>query len=166
MSATKTQNTVAARSERFKDLQKTLVLVKPDAVERGLVGDIIGRFERRGLAVKGLKLIHMDAARAGKLYAPHEGKPFYNDLVDYMTSGPIVCLCLEGANSIPVVRNMLGATNPVDAAPGTIRGDFAQRLDCNCVHGSDSPESAERELPIFFGSDEIIDHDPSYTFRL
>lgn len=166
MSATQTQNAVAPRNERFQNLQQTLVLVKPDSVQRGLIGEIVGRFERRGLAVKGLKLIHMDSARAGKLYAPHEGKPFYNDLVNYMTSGPIVALCLEGVNAIPIVRNMMGATNPAEAAPGTIRGDFAQRLDNNCVHGSDAPESAARELPIFFDAGEIVDHDPSYTHRV
>ncbi len=166
MSATKTQISIESRQERFKDLQKTLVLVKPDAVARGLVGEIVGRFERRGLVLKGLKLIHMNADRAGKLYAPHEGKPFYNDLVSYMTSGPIVALCLEGVNAISVVRTMMGATNPVEAAPGTIRGDFAQRLDANCVHGSDSPESAERELPIFFDAHEVVDYDPSHTFAL
>lgn len=166
MSATQTATAIAPRSERFQDLQKTLVLVKPDAVARGLIGNIVGRFEARGLAIKGLKLIQMDASLAGKLYAPHEGKPFYNDLVEYMTSGPIVCLCLEGANAIPIVRTMMGATNPKEAAPGTIRGDFAQRMDCNCVHGSDSPESAERELPIFFGNGEILDYDPAHTFKL
>ncbi len=166
MSATSTKISIDSRNDRFKDLQKTLVLVKPDAVDRGLVGEIIGRFERRGLALKGLKLIHMDSARAGKLYAPHEGKPFYNDLVSYMTSGPIVALCLEGVKAIGIVRTMMGATNPSEAAPGTIRGDFAQRLDANCVHGSDSPESAERELPIFFDSNEMVDYDPGHTFSL
>jgi len=166
MSATQTATAIAPRSERFKDLQKTLVLVKPDAVARGLIGNILQRFENRGLAIKGLKLIQMDKGLAGKLYAPHEGKPFYNDLVEYMTSGPIVCLCVEGVNAIPIVRTMMGATNPVEAVPGTIRGDFAQRLDCNCVHGSDSPESAARELPIFFGDGEILDYDPHHTFRL
>lgn len=166
MSATQTQHTVAPRGERFQNLQQTLVLVKPDSVARGLIGEILGRFERRGLAVKGLKLLQMDKARAGKLYAPHEGKPFYNDLVDYMTSGPIVALCLEGVQAISIVRTMMGATNPAEAAPGTIRGDFAQRLDNNCVHGSDSPESAERELPIFFEANELVAHDPSYTYRI
>lgn len=166
MSATQTAHAIAPRSERFKDLQKTLVLVKPDAVTRGLIGNIVGRFETRGLAIKGLKLIQMDDKLAGNLYAPHEGKPFYNDLVSYMTSGPIVALCLEGVNAISIVRTMMGATNPVEAAPGTIRGDFAQRLDCNCVHGSDSPESASRELPIFFGEGEILDYDPCHTHKL
>jgi nucleoside-diphosphate kinase len=166
MSATQTAHAIAPRSERFKDLQKTLVLVKPDAVTRGLIGNILNRFENRGLAIKGMKLIQMDAGLAGQLYSPHEGKPFYNDLVEYMTSGPIVCLCLEGVNAIPIVRTMMGATNPKEAAPGTIRGDFAQRMDCNCVHGSDSPESASRELPIFFGDGEILDYDPCHTHRL
>ena len=166
MSATQTATAIAPRSERFKDLQKTLVLVKPDAVARGLVGNIVGRFEARSLAIRGMKLIQMDSSLAGKLYAPHEGKPFYNDLVNYMTSGPIVCLCVEGVNAIPIVRTMMGATNPMEAAPGTIRGDFAQRLDCNCVHGSDSPESASRELPIFFGDGEILSYDPAHTFKL
>lgn len=168
MSATQTANAIAPRSERFKDLQKTLVLVKPDAVARGLVGNILNRFESRGLAIKGMKLVQMDSKNrlAENLYAPHEGKGFYNDLVSYMTSGPIVCLCLEGVNAISIVRTMMGATNPVEAAPGTIRGDFAQRLDANCVHGSDSPESAARELPIFFGEGEILDYDPCHTHRL
>lgn len=166
MSATQTPCQLAPRSERFQNLQQTLVLVKPDSVARGLIGEILGRFERRGLAIKGLKMIKMDATRAGKLYAPHEGKPFYADLVDYMTSGPIVALCLEGSDAISIVRTMMGATNPSQAAPGTIRGDFAQRMDNNCVHGSDSPESATRELPIFFGSDEIVEHDPSFTHRI
>lgn len=166
MTATTTHAAMAPRHERFQDLQKTLVLVKPDAVSRGLIGDIVGRFERRGLAIKGLKLIQMDNGLAGKLYAPHEGKPFYNDLISYMTSGPIVCLCLEGCNAISIVRTMMGATNPSQAAPGTIRGDFAQRMDCNCVHGSDSPESAERELPIFFGDGEILDYDPCHSHSL
>ena len=166
MSATQTANAIKPRAERFNDLQQTLVLVKPDSVTRGLIGNIVGRFEARGLAIKGMKLIQMDTGLAGKLYAPHEGKPFYNDLMEYMTSGPIVCLCLEGSNAIPIVRTMMGATNPKEAAPGTIRGDFAQRMDCNCVHGSDSPESAARELPIFFGEGEILSYDPCFTHSL
>ncbi len=161
MTATQTQ--VRPRSERLQDLQRTLVLVKPDAVSRGLIGQIVARFESRGLAVLGMKLLQMDEARAGKLYEPHHGKPFYAPLVKYMTSGPIVALCLEGVKAIAVVRKMLGATNPAEADPGTIRGDFSQRVDCNCVHGSDSPESAARELPIFFESGEILDYDPHHT---
>ena len=155
-----------SRQERFPQLQRTLVLVKPDAVQRGLIGNIISRFENRGLALVGLKLIHMDKSRAAKLYEPHLGRPFYDPLVNYMTSGPIVALAVEGVNAIPVVRKMMGATNPSEAEPGTIRGDFAQRLDFNCVHGSDSPENAQRELPIFFESHELIGYDPAHTLWL
>ncbi|MGE0493068.1 MAG: nucleoside-diphosphate kinase [Vulcanimicrobiota bacterium] len=161
MSATKTHT--SPRSERLTNLQRTLVLVKPDAVQRGLIGSIVGRFESRGLAVVAMKLLKMDEKRAGNLYEPHRGRPFYEPLVGYMTSGPIVALCLEGVNAIAMVRKMLGATNPLEAEPGTIRGDYSQRVDFNCVHGSDSPESAARELPIFFDADEMVDYDPCHT---
>ena len=166
MSITEVQAQTKSRKERFTQLQRTLVLVKPDAVQRGLIGNIISRFESRGLALVGLKLIHMSQDRAAKLYAPHEGRPFYNSLVTYMTSGPIVALALEGVNAIAVARKMMGATNPSEAEPGTIRGDFAQRVDFNCVHGSDSEENAQRELPIFFEAQELVSHDPSYTYWL
>lgn len=161
MSATQTQ--MIKRSERLQDLQRTLVLVKPDAVHRGLIGQILARFEARGLAILGLRLLQMDEARAGRLYEPHHGKSFYEPLVRYMTSGPIVAMCLEGVDAVAVVRKMLGATRPSEADPGTIRGDFAQRVDFNCVHGSDSPESAARELPIFFGKGELVEYDPCHT---
>lgn len=166
MSATQTQPEIKARDQRFSALQRTLVLIKPDAVQRGLVGQIVSRFEARGINLVGLKLLKMDAQRAAKLYEPHFGKGFYDSLVNYMTSGPIVALCLEGVEAIAVVRKMMGATNPSQAEPGTIRGDFAQRVDFNIVHGSDSPENAGRELPIFFQSEELVSHDPSYTFFL
>ncbi len=166
MSATQTQVNIQPRDQRFQALQRTLVLIKPDAVQRGLVGQIVSRFEARGLNLCGLKLLQMDAQRAAKLYEPHVGRPFYEGLVKYMTSGPIVALCLEGVEAIAVVRKMMGATNPSQAEPGTIRGDFAQRVDFNIVHGSDSPENAARELPIFFASEEMVSHDPSYTFFL
>jgi len=166
MSATQTQPTIKAREQRFNALQRTLVLIKPDAVQRGLVGQIISRFEARGLSLVGVKLMQLDAQRAGKLYEPHFGRPFYDGLVSYMTSGPIVALCLEGVDTITVARKMMGATKPAEAEPGTIRGDFAQRVDFNIVHGSDSPESAARELPIFFSPEEMVNHDPSYTFFL
>lgn len=166
MSATQTQASVKPRSQRFNNLQRTLLLIKPDAVQRGLAGQIIARFEARGINLVGLKLLQMDNQRAGKLYEPHLGKPFYDGLVEYMTSGPIVALCLEGAEAIAVVRKMMGATRPAEAEPGTIRGDFAQRVDFNIVHGSDSPENAAREIPIFFGDEELVSHDPSYTFFL
>lgn len=166
MSATQTQPNIKAREQRFTNLQRTLVLIKPDAVQRGLVGQIVSRFEARGINLVGLKLLKMDSQRASKLYEPHVGKPFYDGLVGYMTSGPIVALCLEGVEAIGVVRKMMGATNPSQAEPGTIRGDFAQRVDFNIVHGSDSPENAARELPIFFNNEELVSHDPSYTFYL
>jgi nucleoside-diphosphate kinase len=160
---TATQTTPKTRQERISNLGQTLILVKPDAVHRGLIGQILARFEARGLAVVGLKLIHLDTARAGKLYEPHVGRPFYDGLVSYMTSGPIVAIALEGHDVITVARKMMGATKPTEAEPGTIRGDFAQRIDFNIVHGSDSPESAARELPIFFGQGEIVAHDPSFS---
>lgn len=166
MSATQTQPNIKARDQRFTNLQRTLVLIKPDAVQRGLVGQIIGRFEARGINLIGVKLLQMDSQRAAKLYEPHVGRPFYEGLVQYMTSGPIVALCLEGAEAISVVRKMMGATKPSEAEPGTIRGDFAQRVDFNIVHGSDSPENSARELPIFFSPEEMVNHDPSYTFFL
>ena len=166
MSTTEVQAQTKSRNERFTQLQRTLVLVKPDAVQRGLIGNIISRFESRGLALVGLKLLKMDNGRAAKLYEPHLGRPFYDSLVNYMTSGPIVALALEGVNAIAVARKMMGATNPSEAEPGTIRGDFAQRVDFNCVHGSDSAENAQRELPIFFETAELVSHDPSYTFWL
>lgn len=166
MSATQTQMNIQSRDQRFQALQRTLVLIKPDAVQRGLVGQIVSRFESRGINLCGLKLLQMDSQRAAKLYEPHVGRPFYEGLVKYMTSGPIVALCLEGVEAIAVVRKMMGATNPSQAEPGTIRGDFAQRVDFNIVHGSDSPENAARELPIFFASEEMVSHDPSYTFFL
>ena len=140
------------------NLQRTLVLAKPDAVARGLVGQIVGRFEARGLHLVGLKLLNMGGARAEKLYEPHVGKGFYEGLVQYMTSGPIVAMVLEGSNAIDLVRTMMGATNPAQASPGTIRGDFAQRVDRNIVHGSDSPENAAREIPIFFEASELPEY--------
>ncbi len=161
MSATQTKP--AARNERLTDLERTLVLLKPDAVQRGLVGKVLARFEERGLAILGMKMMMMDEAIAEKHYKDHIGKPFYKDLVEYMTSGPIVALCLEGVKAVAMVRKMMGATNPQDAMPGTIRGDFSQRMDANIVHGSDSPEAGIRELGIFFQEGEILEFDPCHT---
>jgi nucleoside-diphosphate kinase len=134
----------------MSEMQKSLVLIKPDAVARGLRGEIISRFERRGLAIKGLRQLDVDKALAGRLYDIHEGKPFFNDLVEFITSGPIVALHVEGPEAIKIIRKMVGATNPVDAEPGTIRGDFALVIDSNAVHASDAPERAEYELGLFF----------------
>lgn len=130
--------------------QKTYCMIKPDAVARGLVGRIVSRFEEVGLTVERLELGMVTAEQAAANYAEHEGKPFYEGLVAYITSGPVVKMVLSGPEAVAVVRKLMGVTNPKDAAPGTIRGDFGLTLDANVVHGSDSPESAEREISIFF----------------
>jgi nucleoside-diphosphate kinase len=131
--------------------QKTYCMIKPDAVARGLVGRIVGRFEDVGLVVERMELGMVTPEQAAANYAEHEGKPFYNGLVEYITSGPVVKMVLSGPDAVPVVRKLMGVTNPKEAAPGTIRGDYGLTLDANIVHGSDSPESAEREIAIFFG---------------
>jgi len=131
--------------------QKTYCMIKPDAVARGLVGAIVARFEAVGLTIERLELGMVTPEQAAANYAEHEGKPFYDGLVAYITSGPVVKMVLAGPEAVLVVRKLMGATNPKDAAPGTIRGDFGLTLDANIVHGSDSPESAEREIAIFFG---------------
>lgn len=132
-------------------IQKTYVMIKPDAVARGLVGRIIGRVEAVGLTIDRMELGNVTPEQAAANYAEHQGKPFYDGLVAYITSGPVVKLQISGEEAVPVMRKLMGATNPKDAAPGTIRGDFGLSLDANIIHGSDSPESAERELSIFFG---------------
>lgn len=130
--------------------QQTYCMIKPDAVARGLVGRIVARFEEVGLTIERLELGMVTAEQAAANYAEHEGKPFYAGLVEYITSGPVVKMVLAGPDAVAVVRKLMGVTNPKDAAPGTIRGDFGLSLDANIVHGSDSPESAEREIAIFF----------------
>jgi nucleoside-diphosphate kinase len=137
-------------------MERTLVLIKPDGVARGLVGEITGRLERRGLKLVGLKLIQVSEELAKKHYAAHEGKPFFDGLVEYITSSPVVAMAWEGPEAIAVVRTTMGATNPSKAQPGTIRGDFALDISNNLVHGSDSPESAEKELTLFFKDEEIL----------
>ena len=137
-------------------METTLVLIKPDAVRRGLTAEILGRFERRGFRIRGLKQLVLSRAKAEEHYAEHSAKPFFGELVDFITSGPLVALALEGPKAIPTVRTMMGATNPLDSAPGTLRGDLALVLAENVVHGSDSPESATRELAIYFTSDELL----------
>ena len=138
-------------------MERTLVLVKPDAVQRGLTFEVLGRLERRGLRVVGLKLMRVAEALAAQHYAEHEGKPFYTGLIEYITSAPIVAAVFEGTNAVEVVRTTMGATNPAKAAPGTIRGDLAIELGRNIIHGSDGPESARREIALFFAADELID---------
>ena len=130
--------------------ETTLVLVKPDGVRRGLCGEIVARFERRGYELRGVRLLRVTQALARQHYAEHKGKPFFGELVDFITSGPVLALAVSGESAISVVRSMMGATNPLDSAPGTIRGDFALELSENIVHGSDSRASARRELALFF----------------
>jgi nucleoside-diphosphate kinase len=129
---------------------RTLVICKPDAVERRLVGEIVGRLERKGLTIVAAELRKIDVETAGRHYEEHQGKPFYDDLVAFITRSPALAMVVEGPEAFKVVRTLMGSTNPRDAAPGTIRGDLAIELTENLVHGSDSPESAEREISIFF----------------
>ena len=131
-------------------LETTLVLVKPDGIRRGLAGEVVGRFERRGLELRGARLLKVSRSLAQQHYAEHRGKPFFGELVSFITSGPVLALAVRGESAISMVRGMMGATNPVDSAPGTIRGDLATELSENVVHGSDSRASAKRELALFF----------------
>jgi len=130
--------------------ERTLVLCKPDAVARGLVGEVIGRLERKGFRLLAMELRGLDEATAKRHYAEHEGKPFFGDLVSFITSGPLVALCVEGPEAVGSVRTLMGPTNPIAAPPGSIRGDYGLEIEKNLVHGSDSGESAARELALFF----------------
>ena len=134
----------------MSDVERTLVLVKPDAVERGLTGEIIGRLERKGLKILALEQRTLDRSTAEEHYAEHNGKPFFGELVDFITSGPLVAVVAEGHRAIEAVRTLMGVTDPVKSAPGSIRGDLALVMTHNLVHGSDSPESAARETKLFF----------------
>ena len=134
-------------------VERTLVLVKPDAMARGLAGEILARFEGRGLVVRAARLVHVDSDLAERHYAEHAEKPFFGELVEFITSGPTLALVLEGESAIPVVRTTMGSTNPADSAPGTIRGDLALAMPDNLVHGSDAPESARREIELWFPDD-------------
>jgi nucleoside-diphosphate kinase len=136
-------------------VQRTLSIIKPDAVARNLIGEIIARFEKNGLRVIAARMLRLSREQAGGFYAEHEGKPFYNDLVAYMTSGPVVVQVLEGDDAIARNRQLMGATNPKNAEPGTIRADFAESVEANAVHGSDSPASAEREIAYFFQPGDV-----------
>jgi nucleoside-diphosphate kinase len=139
-------------------VERTLVIVKPDAVQRGLIGEIVGRVERRGLRIVAMKLMQIDPALAERHYAVHKGKPFYPGLIRYITSAPVVAMVLEGKNAIEDVRRTMGATNPADAAPGTIRADLGLEVGRNLVHGSDGAETAAFEIPLFFGDEEILEY--------
>lgn len=139
--------------------ERTLVLVKPDGVQRLLVGRIVSRFEERGLKLVGMKLLRVDRAFAERHYDVHRGKPFFEGLLDFITSGPLVALALEAPNAIAIVRSMVGATRPHEAAPGSIRGDLAVETAQNLVHASDGAETAETELALWFSPDELADYD-------
>ncbi len=148
-------------------MERTLVLAKPDAVQRGLVGEIIGRFEKRGLRLLAIKMLNIDNDLARRHYAVHEGKPFFDNLITYITSGPVVAMVIAGDRAIDTVRAVMGATDPVKAAPGTIRADFAIEMDRNLVHGSDSPENAQKEICLFFENSELCRYrraDDSWVF--
>lgn len=139
-------------------MERTLIIIKPDAVQRGLIGEIVTRFERRGLRIAAMKLIHIDEPLARRHYAVHEGKPFYEPLIRYITSSPVVVIVLEGKNAIEIARRTMGATNPAEADPGTIRADFSLEIGRNLVHGSDGPETAAFEVPLFFTQEEILSY--------
>lgn len=145
----------AATQPCGQGVERTLSIVKPDAVAKSLVGEIYARFEKGGLVIVAAKMVRLSPAAAGGFYAEHRGKPFFERLIDYMCSGPIMVQVLEGRDAIAVNRALMGATDPEQAAPGTIRADFAQSIDANAVHGSDSPASAEREIAYFFSPEEI-----------
>jgi nucleoside-diphosphate kinase len=137
-------------------MEQTLILVKPDGVQRGLVGEIIGRFERRGLKLIGLKFLQLSPEMAAEHYAVHRERPFYQSLVTYIISGPVVAMVWEGKDAINAARATMGVTNPVAAAPGTIRGDMGMEIGRNLVHGSDGPETAAREVALFFAAEELV----------
>ena len=140
-------------------MEKTFVMIKPDGVQRNLAGNVISRLENKGLKLSAMKLMQVSESLAKTHYGEHEGKPFFQSLIDYITSGPVIAMVWEGDNAIDVARNLMGDTDPKKASPGTIRGDLALTIGANIVHGSDSPESAEREIGLFFNQDEIIDYD-------
>jgi nucleoside-diphosphate kinase len=137
-------------------IERTLSIVKPDAVAKNVIGEIYNRFEKAGLKIVAAKMKQLSAEDAQRFYAVHEGKPFYNDLVSFMTSGPVMIQVLEGESAIALNRELMGATNPQEAAPGTIRADFAKSIDANAVHGSDAPETAAYEIGVFFAEEDIV----------
>ncbi len=139
-------------------MERTFVAIKPDGVQRGLIGDVISRLERRGLKLVAIRLMQVDEDLAGRHYAEHVDRPFFGSLVSFITSGPIVAMIWEANNAVALARQTMGATNPGEASPGTIRGDFGVDIGRNIVHGSDSPESAEREIGLFFGEDGGLEY--------
>jgi len=142
-------------------MERTLIIFKPDAVQRGICGEILTRFEKKGLQIAGLKFMRISAATAETHYAPHKGKSFYDGLVKFMTSSPVVVVALQGKDAIVIARKMMGATFGSKAEPGTIRGDFGVSNSFNLIHGSDSPEAAQKELGLFFKPDELVEWQPT-----
>lgn len=142
-------------------MERTLIILKPDAVQRRLTGRILQRFEDKGLTIAGMKLLHISRDLADRHYAPHKGKPFYPGLIDYITSGPVVVMVLQGDRCIEVARKLMGKTFGYEAEPGTIRGDFGASRTFNLVHGSDSPESATAEIALYFADGELLDYSPA-----
>jgi len=140
-------------------MERSLVLIKPDAIQRGLAGEIISRLEEKGLKIVAMKMLHMDKNLAQHHYDIHKGKAFFNDLVNFITSSPIVAIVFQGKNAVEIIRQMMGETNPVKARSGTIRGDFGIDIGHNLVHGSDSLENASKEIELFFQTEEIFDYD-------
>ena len=136
-------------------IERTFSIIKPDAVAKNVIGEIVSRFEKNGLRIIASKMLHLSKEQAQGFYAVHKERPFYNDLVEFMTSGPVVVQVLEGENAISKNRELMGATNPAEAAPGTIRADFAKTVDENAVHGSDAPETAAQEIEFFFGAEGL-----------
>lgn len=136
-------------------VERTLSIIKPDAVAKNVIGEIYSRFEKAGLQIVAARMLHLSKEQAGEFYAVHKERPFYNELVEFMTSGPVMVQVLEGEEAIAKNREVMGATNPAEAAPGTIRADFAKTVDENAVHGSDAPETAKAEIAFFFQDDEI-----------
>jgi len=136
-------------------IERTFSIIKPDAVAKNVIGEVVSRFEKNGLRIVASKMLHLTKEQAQGFYAVHKERPFYNDLVEFMTSGPVVVQVLEGENAISKNRELMGATNPAEAAPGTIRADFAKTVDENAVHGSDAPETAAQEIEFFFGAEGL-----------
>jgi len=144
-------------------IERTFVMLKPDAVQRGSVGEIISRIERKGLKIIALKMIRIDRRLAERQYEVHRGKHFFEELVEFVASSPVIVMVVEGEETIKVIRGMMGATNPFEAAPGTIRGDFGCDLTKNLIHGSDSPETAQREIALFFKEEELLEYDLTFS---
>lgn len=155
--ASRSVSALSVRAER------SYVMIKPDGVQRGLVGEILGRFEKKGFTVKGLKMFQCPKELAMEHYKDLSSKPFYGALVDYITSGPVVCIALEGDGVVKSARKIIGVTNPLEAEPGTIRGDFAIQVGRNVVHGSDSAENGEREIGLWFNAEELCEWEPTMT---